>query len=84
MPMKKVAISLPEPVLETVDQLAARRGESRSHVIATILSRVARAKRDRDITAQIDALFADEIIVTEQKRTADEFLQGSPWPAEKW
>lgn len=84
MPMKKVAISLPEPVLETVDQLAARRGESRSHVIATILSRVARAKRDRDIGAQIDALFADEIIVTEQKRTADEFLQGSPWPKQKW
>jgi metal-responsive CopG/Arc/MetJ family transcriptional regulator len=84
MPMKKVAISLPEPVLETVDRLAARRGESRSHVIAAILSRVARLKRDRDITAQIDALFADETIVAEQKRTADEFLRGSPWPIERW
>ena len=84
MPMKKVAISLPEPVLETVDQLAARRGESRSHVIATILSRVARAKRERDITARIDALFADETIVTEQKRTADEFLRVSSWPRETW
>lgn len=84
MPMKKVAISLPEPVLETVDQLAARRGESRSHVIATILSRVARVKRDRDITARIDALFADETIVTEQKRTADKFLRVSSWPRETW
>lgn len=84
MPMKKVAISLPEPVLEAVDRLAIRRGESRSHLIATILSRVARAKRDRDITAQIDALFADESITTEQKRTADEFLRMSPWPREKW
>jgi hypothetical protein len=46
--------------------------------------RVARAKRDRDITAQIDALFADEIIATEQKRTADEFLRMSPWTKEKW
>lgn len=84
MPMKKVAISLPEPVLETVDRLATRRGESRSHVIATILSRVARAKRDRDITAQIDALLADKSITAEQKLTADEFLRMSPWPREKW
>ncbi len=70
MAMRKIAISLPDPVLKTVDQLAARRRESRSHVIATILSRVARLKRDRDITAQIDALFANEKIVAEQKRTA--------------
>ncbi|MBI4489862.1 MAG: hypothetical protein HY694_12315 [Deltaproteobacteria bacterium] len=82
--MKKIAISLPEPVLKTVDQLAHHRRESRSHVIATILSRVARLRRDRDITAQIDALFADEKIVAEQKRTADEFLQGNPWLREKW
>ena len=84
MPMKKIAISLPEPVLETVDRLATRRGESRSHLIATILSRVARAKRDRDITAQIDALLADKSITAEQKLTADEFLRMSPWPREKW
>jgi metal-responsive CopG/Arc/MetJ family transcriptional regulator len=84
MPMKKIAISLPEPVLKTVDRLAARRGESRSRVIATILSRVARAKQDRDITAQIDALFADESIVAEQKRTADELVRMSPWTKEKW
>jgi metal-responsive CopG/Arc/MetJ family transcriptional regulator len=82
--MKKIAISLPEPVLLTVDQLAARRGESRSHLIVAILSRVARAKRDRDITTQINALFADETLGAEQKHTADEFLRMSPWPKEKW
>ena len=84
MAMRKIAISLPDPVLKTVDQLAARRRESRSHVIATILSRVARLKRDRDITVQIDALFANEKIAAEQKNTADEYLRGSPWPREKW
>jgi metal-responsive CopG/Arc/MetJ family transcriptional regulator len=82
--MKRVAISLPEPVLKEVDQLAARRGESRSHLIATILSRVARAKRDREITTQINALFTDETIPVEQKRTADEFLRMSPWTRENW
>jgi metal-responsive CopG/Arc/MetJ family transcriptional regulator len=84
MPMKKIAISLPEPVLKTVDRLAARRGESRSHVIATILSRVARAKRDRDVAAQIDVLFADDTLRAEQKRTADEFLRMSPGTKEEW
>jgi metal-responsive CopG/Arc/MetJ family transcriptional regulator len=82
MTMKKIAISLPEPVLERVDRLAASRGESRSHLIATVLDRVARAKRDRDVTAQIDALLDDEMIV-EQKVTADEFLRISPWPRRK-
>ncbi len=84
MPMKKIAISLPQPVLETVDRLAAQRGESRSRTIATILSRVARAKRDRDITARIDAMFADETIRAEQKRTADEFSDMHPWTREEW
>ncbi len=84
MPMKKIAISLSAPVLQTVGRLAAHRGESRSRTIATILSRVAQVKRDRDITAQSDALFADETIVAEQKCMADEFLGMSPWSKEEW
>ena len=82
--MKKIAISVPELVLERVDKLAARRGESRSHLIATVLDRVARAKHDRDITAQIDALFSDEKIAAEQKATSKDFLRLSPWRVEKW
>lgn len=84
MPMKKIAISLPIAVLETVDYLAEQRGESRSHVIATLLSRVARIKRDRDLTRQLDALFADDTVREEQKRTADRFLQLGTWTEEKW
>lgn len=79
MPMKKIAISVPEPVLKFVDQIARDRRESRSRVIATILSRLAQLKRDRDITAQIDVLFADGKIVADQKRTADNFLRVSSW-----
>lgn len=84
MPMRKIAISLPEPVLKTVDQLAAQRKESRSRVIATLLSRLTRAKRDRDIARQIDALFAEEEVIAEQKRTADEFLRIRQWTDENW
>ena len=84
MAMKKIAISLPEPVLERVDRLAASRGESRSRLIATVLDRVGRAKRNRDITVQIDTLLADGTIAAEQKATANEFLRMSPWPRGKW
>lgn len=84
MAMKKIAISLPEPVLQRVDRLAASRGESRSRLIATVLDRVARVKRDRDITAQIDALLADGTLAAEQKATANEFLRMSPWLRGKW
>ena len=84
MAMKKIAISLPGPVLERVDRLAASRGESRSRLIATVLDRVGRAKRDRDITEQIDALLANGSIAAEQKATAIEFLRMSPWPRGKW
>ena len=84
MAMKKIAISLPEPVLERVDRLAASRGESRNHLIATVLDRVARSKRDRDISAQIDALFANGVIAAEQKATAKAFLRMSPWPRGNW
>ena len=84
MAMKKIAISLPEPVLERVDKLAASRGESKSRLIATVLDRVVRAKHDRDITAQIDALFINHKLRAEQKATADEFLRMSPWPRGKW
>jgi metal-responsive CopG/Arc/MetJ family transcriptional regulator len=84
MAMKKIAISLPGPVLERVDRLAASRGESRSHLIATVLDRVARAKRDRDIATEIDALLADGTLAAEQKATANEFLRMSPWPRGKW
>jgi hypothetical protein len=84
MAMKKIAISLPEPVLESVDKLAASRGESRSHLIATVLDRVARAKRDRDVTARIDELLADDTLAAEQKTTAEQFLRISRWPRGRW
>jgi hypothetical protein len=41
---------------------------------------VARAKHDRDVTTQIDALLTDDRVAAEQKSTADEFLRMSPWP----
>jgi metal-responsive CopG/Arc/MetJ family transcriptional regulator len=79
----RVAVSLPQPVVEAMDELAEQRGESRSHFIASLLCRVASTKRDREITAEIDALFRDPAIAAEQRETAESFLSISPWQTEK-
>lgn len=79
----RVAVSLPQPVVEAMDELAEQRGESRSHFIASLLCRVASTKRDREITAEIDALFSDPAIAAEQRETAESFLSISPWHTEK-
>ena len=79
----RVAVSLPQPVVSAVGALAEQRGESRSHFIATLLARVASAKRDREIRAEIDALFADPTVRAEQRDTAEAFLGASPWQREK-
>jgi len=79
----RVAVSLPQAVVNAVDELAEERGQSRSHFIASLLGRVASAKRDREIRAEIDALFADPAVCAEQKDTAEAFLSVSPWQREK-
>ncbi len=84
MPMRKIAISIPEAVLEAVDDMAARRNESRSRLIATILSRLASAKRDREIAARIDALFEDDTIREDQLRVAESFRSIGGWRDESW
>jgi metal-responsive CopG/Arc/MetJ family transcriptional regulator len=79
----RVAVSLPKPIANAVDQLAEQRGESRSRFIASLLARVASAKRDREIRAEIDALFASPTVRAEQRDTAEAFLGVSPWRREK-
>jgi len=75
----RVTVSLRQPVVRAVDDLAERCGESRSRFIAALLARVASAKRDREIGAEIDALFSDPTVRTEQEETAEWFLDLSPW-----
>ena len=78
----RIAVSLPEPIVKAVDDLAESRGETRGHFIASLLRRVASVKRDRDISAEIDALFSDPDIRAEQKETAELFSRVSPWRSE--
>lgn len=70
MAVKKIAISVPEEVLEQVDSAAAERGENRSRFITQMLMLLARARSDRDISRRVNAVFAEPEIQEEQVQTA--------------
>lgn len=64
--------------MKAVDALAGRCGESRSRFIVSLQRRIASAKRDHEISAEIDALFSDPNVRAEQRETAELFLSVSP------
>lgn len=70
MPVKKIAISVPEEVVEQVDSAAAERGMTRSAYISWALRRIARARSDAEITRRVDAFFSDPALDEEQRETA--------------
>lgn len=84
MAMRKIAISIPEVVLESVDELAERRGQSRSGMISAILARVTAVKRDREVTAAINAVFDDERVRDQQEQIADSFRLLGGWGDDQW
>ena len=85
MPMTKIAISLPEEVAAEVETIARERGESRSRFIATVLRMALRARRGEEITRRLNALFADDAVVVEQRRLTREMeTAGTDWSDERW
>jgi metal-responsive CopG/Arc/MetJ family transcriptional regulator len=65
MARHKTAIAIPEDLLAEVDAAARQRNESRSAFITRVLQAAVRARRDRDITRRLDALFADPAVPRE-------------------
>jgi len=85
MVRRKTAIAVPEDILQEVDRAARERGESRSRFISRVLRLVVRARRDAEVTRRLDALFADELLRTEQQRDAHDLAQlGIDWDSERW
>ena len=70
MAVRKIAISVPEEVLAQVDEAAAERGENRSRFITQMLTLLAQARTDREISRRVNAVFADPEVVREQVKTA--------------
>jgi hypothetical protein len=72
MTTRKTAIAVSEELLAQVDAIAQERGQSRSRFITEVLREAVRARRDADITRRLNALFADDELAVEQRRTAQE------------
>jgi metal-responsive CopG/Arc/MetJ family transcriptional regulator len=84
MPVRKLAISLPEDVVRQVDRAAAQRGVTRSRFIADVLRVVAQIRADAEITARIDALVGNPEIAAEQRETAAAYQRAGSRHGTEW
>ena len=67
----KIAISLEPELLSRIDGAARRRHVSRSAFVRTAVEDALTRERAADLTARIDAVFADEAVNDEQRATAE-------------
>ena len=56
----KIAISLPDQLFESADELAERMGLSRSELYARAVAEYLAKHRDEDVTARLNDVFAEE------------------------
>ena len=84
MAATKFAISVPTEVMQEVDRAAEARGITRSRFISEVLRRVARAKRDDDISRRIEAVLSDPELAEEQSTTAAEYRRIRPRRGTEW
>jgi hypothetical protein len=55
----KTAISIPDPLFDSAEALAARLGVSRSQLYATALARLVAEHERGQVTARLDAIYGD-------------------------
>lgn len=77
MPVRKIAISLPENVLREVDRLARRTKTTRSGCIAHVLAEVSHATNQAEITEKINKVFNDPEVAKEQTAVASHYLRAA-------
>lgn len=56
----KIAISLPDELFESADELAERMGVSRSELYARAVTEYLAKHRDEDVTAKLNQVFGEE------------------------
>ena len=85
MPLRKIAIAVPDDLLAAVDRVARARRESRNRFVIRVLQYAVRARRDSEITRRLNELFAVPDLVQQQSREASELDRiGSDWSDERW
>ncbi len=85
MPLRKTAIAVPDDLLAAVDRIARARHESRNRFVIYVLRHAVRARRDAEITLQLNELFGTPELTRQQSREASELDHlGSDWSDERW
>jgi metal-responsive CopG/Arc/MetJ family transcriptional regulator len=79
--LMKTAISLPNSLFEAADQLAKRRGVSRSELYATAIQEYLCTHRDEGITEALDRIYKEEDSTLDPALAA---LQIAVLPKDEW
>jgi len=79
----KTAISLPDPLFQAVERLAARMGMSRSQLFQQAVQAFLREHRDEGVTEALNQVYGDQL----EKARLDpvlEQLQQASLPRDEW
>jgi metal-responsive CopG/Arc/MetJ family transcriptional regulator len=77
----KTAISIPDPLFDAADQVAARLGLSRSELYARAVAEFIRQHRDDQVTQSLNRVYARQ---SSRLDPALEALQYASLPKEDW
>ncbi len=77
----KTAVSIPDSIFEAADRLAKRRRVSRSELYADALRRLLADEDDQNITARLDAIYADAAVTIDPLVELEQarFLSEDSW-----
>jgi metal-responsive CopG/Arc/MetJ family transcriptional regulator len=77
----KIAISLPDELFESADELAERMGVSRSELYARAVAEYLAKHRDEDVTAKLNEVFGEEAsgIDAPLKKAQGRSVSSSEW-----
>ena len=77
----KIAISLPDDLFESADELAERMGVSRSELYARAVAEYLAKHRDEDVTAKLNEVFGEEAsgLDTPLKKAQSRSVSSSEW-----
>ena len=78
----KIAISLPDPLFDTAEELARELGLSRSRLYARALAEFVSRLGRGDVTARLDAVYGDPVRDELDPVLAE--MQASSLPPETW
>jgi metal-responsive CopG/Arc/MetJ family transcriptional regulator len=70
--VRKIAITIPDALLERLDRRAARRNQSRSRFIAEQLAKRLQELEDEEVTRLYDEAYQDEHALRENQQLAED------------